>query len=143
MKKVNVIMLVLAFVATAASGQVCTPPKPIDMKAAIGRWQGNYTQNGEIKSLQIEIREVNQKLVSYVDMPGFGLRNTSFETKVCESQEFHMKKTDAGKLSLEFVGKTKSENKMSGRLSIKKGDQDMVEEIFTLTKVGGEMTSAK
>jgi hypothetical protein len=133
MKNAFVLTMLLAVMVTSAVAQSCSAPPVIDQKAALGTWHGNYTLNGEIKTLQVEFREANQQLVPYVDMSGHRIKNTRFDLKVCGSKELHLKKVNADNTTFEFVG-TPRGDKMTGRLTIKQGDSRLSEEIFTLTR---------
>lgn len=133
MKHVLVLTMLLAVMITSAVAQSCSVPPTIDQKATLGTWHGNYTLNGEIKTLQVEFKEADQQLVPYVDMQGHRMKNTRFELKICGSKELHLKKVNADNTTFEFVG-TPRGDKITGRLTIKQGDSRLSEEIFTLTR---------
>jgi hypothetical protein len=123
----------------SASAQVCTPPVPIDQQAAIGIWQGHYTENGSIRNLKIELKELSGQLVSYIDMPDRGLKNAKFETSICSSMELHMKKTSADNVTLQFIGKPAGD-KMAGRFRIGDSCSSATAYTFSVTKSGNALT---
>jgi hypothetical protein len=141
MKNALVLTMLLAVMVIPATAQSCSAPPSIDLKATMGKWHGNYTLNGEIKTLQVEFREADQQLVPYIDMPGHRIRNTRFELKVCGSKELHLKKVNADNTTFEFTGTPKGD-KITGRLTIRQGGNRLTEEIFTLTRSAPALTAA-
>ena len=140
MKNVIVTTMLLAVMVVSASAQSCSVPPPVDKKATLGKWQGNYTQNGEIKTLKVEFQEADEQIVPYVDMPGHRMKNTRFELKVCGQKELHLKKVNVDNTTFEFVGKPQGD-KITGRLTIRQGDQQLGDEIFTLTRASKALTA--
>lgn len=140
MKNVIVTTVLLAVMVVSAAAQSCSVPPPVDKKATLGKWQGNYTQNGEIKTLQVEFQEADNQVVPYVDMPGHRMKNARFELKVCGQKELHLKKVNVDNTTFEFVGKPQGD-KITGRLTIRQGDQQLGDELFTLTRTGQALTA--
>jgi hypothetical protein len=138
MKTIYVLIWCVFALITSTRAQVCAPPEPIDERAAVGIWQGHYTENGALKKLKIELREVGGQLVSYIDMPDRGIKNTRFETSICSSMELHMKKTSADNITLQFVGKPR-DGKMSGRFNAGESCSSAVDS-FSLIKTGIAVT---
>lgn len=139
MKNVMVSTMLLVVTVVSAAAQSCSVPPPVDKKATIGKWQGNYTQNGEIKTLQVEFQEADEQVVPYVDMKGHGMKNARFEMKVCGQKELHLKKVNVDNTTFEFVGKPQGD-KITGRLTIRQGDKQLGDEIFTLTRASQALT---
>jgi hypothetical protein len=138
MKTIYALIICVFVFIVSVRAQVCTPPEPIDQQAAVGIWQGHYTENGEMRNLKIEIRQLSGQLISYVDMPDRGLKSSKFETSICSSMELHIKKTGADNVTLQFVGKPKGD-KMSGRFRIGEtcgASTDM----FSLVKKGSALS---
>jgi hypothetical protein len=132
--------IVCVFVFTPpVDAQVCTPPEPLDQQAAVGTWQGHYTENGAVKNLRIEIKEVSGQLVSYIDIPDRRLKNSKFETSICSSMELHMKNTGVDNITLQFVGKPKGD-RMSGRFRIGDTCGSASNDTFSLIKTGNALS---
>lgn len=140
MKNAIVLTLLLAVMVISAAAQSCSVPPPFDKKAALGTWRGNYSQNGEIKPLQVEFRESDEQVVPYVDMAGHRMKNTRFEMRVCGQKELHLKKMNVDNTTFELVG-TPQGDKFTGRLTIRQGDKRLSEEIFTLTRTSQALTA--
>jgi hypothetical protein len=139
MKNALVLTMLLAVMITSAAAQSCSAPQTIDKAATLGTWRGNYTLNGEIKTLRVEFQEADQQLVPYVDMPGHHIKNTRFELKICGLKELHLKKVDADNGTLEFVGISKGD-KITGKLTIRQEGKQPSDEIFTLTRSASALT---
>lgn len=140
MKNVIVSTMLLVVMVVSAAAQSCSVPPPVDKKATLGKWQGNYTQNGEIKTLQVEFQEADEQIVPYVDMPGHRMKNTRFEFKFCGQKEVHLKKVNVDNTTFEFVGVPQGD-KITGRLTIRQGDKRLGDEIFTLTRASQTITA--
>ena len=133
MKTIYALIVCVLVLGVSVRAQVCPPAQPIDEQAAVGIWTGHYTENGAIRNLKIEFKVLGGQLVSYIDMPDRGLRNSRFETSICSSMELHMKKLNVDNIALQFIGKPEG-NRMSGRFMIGENCSTARADTFSLVK---------
>ncbi|MDY8135188.1 hypothetical protein [Aquimarina sp. 2201CG5-10] len=129
------ILIVLILMATTQcfSQQHCPSPKPLDLKEATGEWKGNFTYDGDLKKVTIQISEQKGTLISKVSIPDMSKANLSAFTKICSGEELHIEVVVNDK-KFDFRGKPKK-GKMSGRLISKDIMNETLREVFTLKRI--------
>ena len=138
MKKIslNAFLIGALLLSTIGFSQSCPIPEPLDKEMAIGSWTGNFTLDGEIKSLRLNLSAKNNELNALLTIPFISKKNIKTETEICQFEELHIKFKVDNK-NYELVGRIKN-TKMTGRLSLKNdslfSSEDNIQEIFSLKK---------
>ena len=137
--KISVCLILL--VTSISYSQSCPIPEPLDRALAVGKWKGNFTLDGEMKSLELNLSEKKGELTSELTIPFISKKSMDSETEICQSEELHIEFKVNDK-NYELVGRIKNKS-MSGRISSKRSSslfsknpsEEIVQEIFSLKKV--------
>jgi len=132
---VTTVLLALTM-TTKGFSQSCPIPDPLDKAMAMGTWQGNFTLDGEIKSLQLDLSEKNNALQTQLLIPFISKVFIQTDTEICQSEELHVKFQVDNK-DFELVGRINN-NTMSGKISSRNSSpftaDNSIQEIFSLKK---------
>ena len=131
------LVLTALLITSMGFSQSCPIPETLDKTMAIGIWKGNFTLDGQIKSLQLNLSEKNNELKVQLLIPFISKQSMATETEICQSEELHIK-FQVDKKNYELVGRIKNKT-MSGKLSSKStslfSSEDVIQEIFSLKKI--------
>ena len=125
---ISIIGMISAIAFSHSALSQCKTPEPFDKKGAIGKWKGSYSSKGGLLLFSLEISEDQGDLVATVDIPNTAL---DFKVKVCKSQELHIKGKN-GASTIEFIGKPKYGETMSGRILLSENGNLVSQEVFAV-----------
>ncbi|MEQ8906879.1 hypothetical protein [Ekhidna sp.] len=133
MKKVLTTLAIALSVSTVVFGQSCPVPKALNQEETLGVWKGAYSLNGEFVNFTLRVSELNGVLRASVDVPKLLISKASYDIKICDSEELHIKNTSVS-TSIEFIGRPNEKGTMSGRVIIKQNGEVASREVFTVKR---------